>query len=199
LCLYFFSNAPATIVIYSLSLHDALPIYVFMELFDQDQALIEKKLLFCYKGVFQTNIKLKDNMPSGKYYLRFYTNYMNNFSEDLSSTYEIMIVNSSDEGETMMNAVNLSNINITVHPESGVFLEGTPNTVGVKITDCYGKGIPVENVSVLDANNNQMMVFSSNKYGYAKFEITPENIDYRIEATVKGKVFSQNLPKVSSG
>src|SRR5690606_41472574 len=84
LCLYFFSNAPATIVIYSLSLHDALPIYVFMELFDQDQALIEKKLLFCYKGVFQTNIKLKDNMPSGKYYLRFYTNYMNNFSEDLS-------------------------------------------------------------------------------------------------------------------
>jgi hypothetical protein len=172
---------------------------VFMELFDQDQALIEKKLLFCYKGVFQTNIKLKDNMPSGKYYLRFYTNYMNNFSEDLSSTYEIMIVNSSDEGETMMNAVNLSNINITVHPESGVFLEGTPNTVGVKITDCYGKGIPVENVSVLDANNNQMMVFSSNKYGYAKFEITPENIDYRIEATVKGKVFSQNLPKVSSG
>src|SRR5690606_16237803 len=57
---------------------------VFMELFDQDQALIEKKLLFCYKGVFQTNIKLKDNMPSGKYYLRFYTNYMNNFSEDLS-------------------------------------------------------------------------------------------------------------------
>src|SRR5690606_4627685 len=110
---------------------------VFMEFFDQDKALIEKKLLFSYKGTFQTHIELKNNLPSGKYYVRFYTNYMNNFSEDLSSTYEIMIVNSSGLNNVVASSVNLSNVNISVYPESGVFLENATNVVGVKIADCF--------------------------------------------------------------
>ncbi|MFA7444843.1 MAG: hypothetical protein WCY89_02770, partial [Flavobacteriaceae bacterium] len=173
---------------------------VFMELFDQDKALIEKKLLFVYKGVFQANIALKNNMPSGKYYLRFYTNYMNNFSEDLSSTYEITLVNSSEEEEIAVNSVNLSDVTISVYPESGVLLENAANVIGVKITDCFGKGIQVKNGRVLDSQNNQVMLFSTNPYGYAKFEISDtKNIGYKVEAVINGKTFTQNLPETSSG
>jgi hypothetical protein len=173
---------------------------VFMEFFDQDKALIEKKLLFSYKGTFQTHIELKNNMPSGKYYVRFYTNYMNNFSEDLSSTYEIMIVNSSELNDVAASSVNLSNVSISAYPESGVFLENATNVVGVKIADCFGKGLEVKNAKVLDSQNNQVMLFSTNKYGYAKFEISDTKaIGYRIEATINGKVFSQNLPQPTSG
>lgn len=173
---------------------------VFMELFDQDKALIVKKLLFSYQGVFQTNIDLKDNLPSGKYYLRFYTNYMNNFVEDLSSTYEITVVNSSEADVVAVNTVNLSNVTLSVYPESGVFLENAANTVGVKITDCFGKGIEVKNVRVLDRDNNQIMLFSTNKYGYAKFEIpNTQNIDYRIEAEINDTIYKQNLPETTSG
>lgn len=173
---------------------------VFMELFDHDKALIDKKLLFSYKGTFQTHIELKNNMPSGKYYVRFYTNYMNNFSEDLSSTYEIMVVNSSELNDVAASSVNLSNVSISVYPESGVFLENATNVVGVKIADCFGKGLEVKNAKVLDSQNNQVMLFSTNKYGYAKFEISDTKaIGYRIEATINGKVFSQNLPQPTSG
>lgn len=173
---------------------------VFMELFDQDQSLIEKKLLFSYKGIFQTHLDLKNTMPSGKYYVRFYTNYMNNFSEDLSSTYEIMVVNSSELNDVAVSSVNLSNVSISVYPESGVFLENATNVVGVKIADCFGKGLEVKDVKVLDSQNNQVMLFSTNKYGYAKFEIADTKaLGYRIETTINGKVFSQNLPQPTSG
>src|SRR5690606_41836711 len=152
------------------------------------------------KGTIQTHIELKNNMPSGKYYVRFYTNYMNNFSEDLSSTYEIMVVNSSELNDVAASSVNLSNVNISVYPESGVFLENATNVVGVKIADWFGKGLKMKNVKVLDSQNNQVMLFSTNKYGYAKFEISDtKSLAYKVEATINGKVFSQNLPQPTSG
>lgn len=173
---------------------------VFMEMYNSESHLIEKRLLFSDQGTFQTNIRLNEHLSSGKYYFRFYTDYMNNFSEDLSSVFEVSIINPSDSDYSPFSSSDLSALTISAYPESGVFLEGISNTIGVKITDCSGQGVKADNIKVLGSKNEEISSFSTNKYGYGKFVvIDAKNTGYRIEATVNGKTFSETLPKPTSG
>lgn len=171
---------------------------VFVEIFNINNELVLRKLLFANKGIFEHTIVLDQQLHSGKYYFRFYTNYMNNFSEDLSSTYVLTIVNSKEQEVAVTKQVDVSKINITVYPESGVFLSGIRNRMSVKVTDCFGNGLEVKNVKVLDKQQREVVNFYTNSFGYGNFELLSSNQqDYSILLESNGKNFTQKMPEIS--
>ncbi len=55
-----------------------------MALYNDEGTELEKKLFFAQNGVVSGSIDLGTNVEPGSYYLRAYTNWMNNFPEDES-------------------------------------------------------------------------------------------------------------------
>lgn len=171
---------------------------VFVEIFNINNELVVRQLLFANKGVFEHNIELDQKLHSGKYYFRFYTNYMNNFDEDLSSTYVLNILNTKKQEASVNKNIDVSKINISVYPESGVFLADIPNRMSVKITDCYGNGLEIKNAKVIDKQQREVVNFYTNNYGYGNFEILSSNQqDYRISLDINGNNFTQKMPEIS--
>lgn len=171
-------------------------------LYDANGNKIKSLLVFVESSIFEGNIKLSNNLKTGVYYLHVYTNYMNNFSEDESNTFEINIVNPLDN-KTIPNT-NIPNPNTLTtefYPESNVFLEGTSNTVGIKITDCNGNGIIVKGGEIMDPKGVVVTNFSTNELGYGKFDILQtKNQLYKAVFKINDSKIEKTLPlPVSEG
>jgi hypothetical protein len=145
---------------------------VHIVLIDSKGEKVKSYLFYAENSVFEGNIKLDENINTGTYYLHVYTNYMNNFGEDESNAFEIKIINPNDN-ETIQNTAitDYNSITTEFYPESNVFLEGTSNTIGIKITDCNGNGITVKNGEIIDSKGITVTNFSTNDLGYGKFDI----------------------------
>jgi len=169
---------------------------VYITLMDKKGEKLMTKLFYADNSIFEGNIKLDENIKTGIYYLQVYTNYMNNFAEDESSVFEIKIINT--EENTILpdtDIVNLETANIEFFPESNVFLEGTSNTIGVKITDCNGNGIIVKEGEIKDSKGITITNFSTNEFGYGKFDILQtKNELYKAVYTINSVKKEKALP-----
>jgi len=145
---------------------------VHVAMFDEKGTKIKTHLFLAENSSFEGNIKLDESMSTGSYYLQVYTNYMNNFTEDESSVFEIKIINPND-GKTIPNnkIINTNTITTDFFPESSIFLEGTSNTIAVKITDCNGNGLSIKDGEIKDSKGTTVTNFNTNGVGYGKFEI----------------------------
>jgi len=171
---------------------------IFISLIDSSGQKIATQLYYAEGNLFEGRMKLNKTMHSGKYYLQVYTNFMNNFSEDESSVYEISILNLYDKNHNSTPAPGQS-ASINFYPESGVFLEGASNTIGVKISDCLDNGISVQNAGIFDAKGNLVTTFSTDQFGYGKFEIYSVKAEnYKAVATFNGTKIQASLPLPSA-
>jgi len=168
---------------------------VYVSLHDANGKKITTQLYYAEGGIFEGRLKLDPKLPTGHYFLQAYTNFMNNFSEDESSVYEIDILNEAAEDFVPQASINYNSATLSFFPESGVFLEGVPNTIGVEISDCNGQGIAVQDVEIIDSNGNTVTTFSTDIFGYGKFEIhETKSENYTAIFTVKGQRKEQPLP-----
>ena len=171
---------------------------VYVTLIDPSGQKIATQLYFAQNSIFTGRIKLGPKLSSGKYYLQVFTNYMNNFSEDESSIYEITIVNPLENNYVDTKIINYSDITIRFYPESGTFLEGISNTVGVKISDCNDNGISVKNGEIVDSKGNLITNFSTNANGFGRFDILSTNNEvYKAIVEINDTKIEKNLPQPS--
>jgi len=169
---------------------------VYITLIDGKGEKIKTYLFYAENSVFDGSIKLDENTNTGTYYLQVYTNYMNNFMEDESGIFEINIINPTD-GKMLSTAKNhnFTTVNTEFFPESNVFLEGTSNTVGIKITDCNGNGIGVKDGEIKDSQGITITNFTTNELGYGKFDILQtKNELYKAVFLVETKSIEKTLP-----
>lgn len=169
---------------------------VYISLLDGNGEKIKTHLFYAENSVFDGSIKLSENTATGTYYLHVYTNYMNNFMEDESTTYEITIINPADGKKTPnTNSKNFNVVNTEFFPESNVFLEGNANTVGIKITDCNGNGISIKDGEIKDAQGITVTNFTTNELGYGKFDILQtKNELYKAVYNINSKRIEKALP-----
>ena len=171
---------------------------VYVTLLDPNGQKIATQLYYAENSIFSGRIKLNPTLSSGKYYLQVFTNYMNNFSEDESSTYEITIVNPLENNYVDTKVINYNDITIAFHPESGTFLEGISNTIGVKISDCNDNGISVKNAEIVDSKGNLITNFSTNANGFGRFDILYTNNEvYKAILEINDIKIEKNLPQPS--
>jgi hypothetical protein len=171
---------------------------VYIALLDGNGEKIQTQLFFAENSVFDGTINLSSKLATGKYYLQVYTNYMNNFTEDESSIYEITIINPSENNYVDTKIINYKNLEIQFYPESGTFLEGVSNTIAAKIVDCNNNGVLVKNAEIVDSKGYAVTTFSTNQFGYGRFDILYTNNEvYKAILDIKGEKIEKYLPSTS--
>jgi hypothetical protein len=170
---------------------------VQLVIYDEQQKIVQKQLLYANAGTFAGGIHLNDTLKSGLYYFRFYTNWMNNFKEDDSFTQTIEIIDKNEPYYFKSNAPNWKTAKVSFFPEGGTIIDGIINTVGIKITDCNQKGIEVNGITILDSKSNEISHCATNKMGNGLFYFVPKlNEKYTLKINTKEVSLSQPLPNI---
>lgn len=169
---------------------------VQLVIYNEQQEVVQKQLLFTNKGTFAGGIHLNDKFKTGKYYFHFYTNWMRNFKEDDSFTQIIEIINKGESYSLKTNEPNWKSAVITLHPEGGAIIDNMNNTVGISIEDCNKKGIETNGI-ILDSKLNEITRFHTNKMGNGVFYFVPQiNETYTLKTQSDKLTISQTLPKI---
>jgi hypothetical protein len=170
-------------------------INIYGSLIDSEGKILETKLIYGNIGSFTGSFDLGKKFKSGKYYLQFYTNWMNNFIEDESAVYEIAIVNPDMGAGTALAKADSSKIIIDLNPEGGVMLNGTVNNIGVHIADCNNNSLPVSVIDIADASGKVIKKVQINKLGFGKFDL-PANAPagYKAVVTIDNTKHEKPLP-----
>ncbi len=169
---------------------------IYASILNKDGIKISQKLLFCKDGTFSGSFKLNKNYESGNYYIQIYTNWMNNFIEDESFVSKISIVNEKDSNYSDSKNINYSKIQIEFNAESNSFIEGIGQNIGVKITDCNGNPIKVEDAEIFNSKNEPITLFKTNRFGFGKFYLNPKNEKYKAIVSLNNKKIEAFLPNV---
>jgi hypothetical protein len=165
---------------------------IYAVLIDAEGKQLETQLLYGNLGSFSGKFALNENLPSGKYYLQFYTNWMNNFTEDESAVYEVDVTNVN---AGVLQKPDYSKLNIEINPEGGSIINGIVNSIGLRISDCRHSPIPVSVVDILNAKGESIKKVQVNKLGYGRFDIAADNLQgYKVSVTLDGTVHQQAFP-----
>jgi len=170
---------------------------VELVVYDDQQQIIQKQLLFAEFGTFSGGIHLNQKFKSGKYHFHFYTNWMNNFKEDDSFNQTIKIIDKKEGYQPETNEPDWKSAEISLFPESGFIIDDIVNMVGVKIKDCNKKGIEIKDGTVLDSKSNEIAHFHTNKTGNGVFYIkASKNEKYTLKINSYQLKISKPLDKV---
>jgi len=176
----------------------ALSTTLFVELYNSDKKLIDWKTVLLTNGEGSGDFKLKEDLPEQIYFVRAYTPYMTNFSEDFQIVKTIPIYNPSSS-ESLEVSKN-SDWSAKVFPEGGTFLNGMPTKFAVRLSS--DASLP-ENWSgkIIDAQNPNVPIatFTSFDRNVASFKITPA-LGKKYQAIIQdkaGKSQTIDLPPVA--
>lgn len=170
---------------------------VYISLLDAQKKIIGTKLFLSRFGTINGNWDLDKNLNSGTYYIHAFTNFMNNFDENESSIFRLEVLNSK---EFALNEVYdpLENVTIELNPEGGNLIFNCDNKIGVKIKDCKGNGIKINNIKVYDSKDNMVNQFSTNSQGYGAFQLlNTKNETYKISIENNNGKIEKTLPNAS--
>lgn len=166
---------------------------VYISLLDENNLEITNQLFYAANGVVIGQIKINESLPSGKYYIHIYTNYMNNFSENESTLQPLTIINIADK---IIEDTNKNNLEPTVFTsyEGGKLLINSDNTVGVYIEDCYGKGLKVNDIKLKNSKGDIINSFATNSEGYGKFDLLNTKLEfYTLELDYNGTTITKKI------
>ncbi|WP_153393111.1 hypothetical protein [Chryseobacterium vaccae] len=172
---------------------------LFVELYDRNKVLIDKKLVPLFDGQGNGSFTLPESMKEDVYYMRAYTTWMTNFSEGFQLVKEIPVYNPASPEKLELN-IN-SPWTASVYPESGTFINGINTKLAVRI---QSKGaMPSSwNGYVVDTAkpDEKIASFKGFDENVGSFRMTPQSgKTYKLFVEdAKGNQQSINLPAVSS-
>ncbi|MBW8523694.1 hypothetical protein K0U91_13040 [Chryseobacterium chendengshani] len=172
---------------------------LFVELYDISKKLIDKKMVPLIKGEGNGSFLLPTNLKEDAYFIRAYTTWMTNFSENFNYLQPITVYNpeSPQKLKTDTEAV----WSATVYPESGTFIDGIKTKFAVRL---HSKGITPSEWSgfVSDAESPDVPIvkFTGFDQNVGSFSLNPKagkNYRLTVEDTT-GKKVLLNLPPVAT-
>jgi len=148
---------------------------LYVELISPDSKVIQKNMTLLDNGTGFGDFSLADSLPSGKYLIRAYTNWMKNFSDYFIFKKEIELVNpragNAISNDSITGRVNPS-IDFQYFPESGSLVEGVKSRVGFKATKPDNKGHKVYGI-ILSSVGDTCASLESNELGMGSFDFVP--------------------------
>ncbi|KAF2515276.1 hypothetical protein [Flavobacterium foetidum] len=166
-------------------------------IYNEENQIIQKQLLFAQSGVFSGGIHLSEKFKSGKYHFHFYTNWMNNFKEDDSFNQTIEVIDKNTPYAFETNEPNWKTASISLFPEGGIIVNGIINLIGIKITDCNKIGIEIPDGVILDSKSNEITHFRTNQMGNGVFYLRPDlNEKYTLKINNEKLKIEQPLGKI---
>ena len=174
--------------------------YIYAELIHKDTVLSRVKIKRCVEG-FPGRIPLQTDLPSGKYTLRAYTAWMQNFPEIYMFHKEITLINPLDaksDSLTVQAFKNDSLFGIQFLPESGRYIPGDLAVFAFKAVTTDGRGIGVTG-AVFNSRDSIITSFSDTYKGMGKliFHPAPNERYYAVIRSKQGTELKQSLPALS--
>lgn len=164
-----------------------------IDIFNENGEFLDSKTVLISGGKGSLFIPLEPNhFKPGKYFLKASTKYMRNFEEDLSYLQSFTVFGEENEAQDLPN----ENFDLQVLPEGGHLVAGLLNSIGVKLLNENGRGIPFSKAKILDSEEKEVTTFESNDFGMARFNLLPEvNKEYTlILTTASGKEMTKTIP-----
>ncbi|MEH6534802.1 MAG: hypothetical protein V7719_00305 [Psychroserpens sp.] len=146
---------------------------LYCTLSDLDGNVIKQKLVHIKDGVASNVFYLDENLLSGSFMFKAYTNWMFNFEEQNHFQQVFNVLDADKESEIESKTTD-NQLDIQVLGEGGHFIYNTLNTAGVIVKNKFGKGLPNATAEVIDDNELVINTFKLNPFGIAKIILTPE-------------------------
>lgn len=174
------------------------PTTLFVELYDHQKNLVDKRTVFLNKGEGEGSFNLTNALKEDIYYIRAYTGWMANFPEEFNYIKAVPIYNLTSEQKLILD----KNTRWTagVFPEGGTFVSNIPTKVAIRI---YSQGVPPVAWSgyIIDSEkpNEKLTSFKALDQNVGSFSITPKagKIYKAVVEDDKGQKQIITLPKVS--
>lgn len=151
---------------------------VYVELFNQDNNVINVKKILLKQGECVSDLILPRKLETGYYYIRAYTNYMKNFGPGIFFYKRIKIVNPFHRIKYQDNVdVAHDKMKLDISAESGKIVYGVENKIAFHSANLN------DSIHVLLYKNDSVVTKVNTKNGFGIFSFTPMiNNRYRIEA-----------------
>lgn len=166
---------------------------VFASMIDAKGKVIDTQLLYCNLGTFSGYFDLNKKIASGTYYLQFYTNWMNNFSEDESYVKKIVIINEDENPANILGRKNKADVKISIAAESGVYLRDVPNTFGLSLSQCDGSPAIVKTADIF-VKGKKFTTVQFNRDGNGKLTLPAGTYPDKAVVTVNDDKYEQEFP-----
>ena len=162
----------------------------YVECWNSEDSLIARKTIELTNGQGNGDFLLEEELPGGNYRIRAYSQWMRNSDRAFLQYIKVM-----DGTETQNSTVLPSGKpDIQFLPESGTFLAGCENQVGIKALGPNGLGIPVKGI-IKDARGTELAKFATQHRGMGVVSLSPQKGDnYVAECIWKEDTFLYELP-----
>ncbi|MGI4872222.1 MAG: hypothetical protein ACRYFX_13730 [Janthinobacterium lividum] len=169
----------------------------YVEVLDPQQQPVLQVKLALRQATSQGSLVLPATLPTGRYTVRAYTNWMQNFGAEFYFHAPITIVNTRVPLGAAATPL-ATTYDAQFFPEGGYLVQGLGSKVGFKLTDAAGRGVAAEG-TVLDATGATVARFSPLRFGLGSFSFTPTKAGAAYRAVLKfanGRQLTQALPVV---
>ena len=145
-----------------------------VELISPSLEIISDRVIRIDGGLGNGDIKLPEDLSSGVYRLRAYTNYMRNFSDQVFFNKEIKIIRSAASIKDLPgNEENgTDSPDLSFYPEGGSLVDNVASIVAFKAVDAEGKGCNVTG-EVYSSEGEMVTEFISTHLGMGTFVLKP--------------------------
>ncbi|MGI4833027.1 MAG: hypothetical protein ACRYFK_06145 [Janthinobacterium lividum] len=154
----------------------------YVELLDAARRPVLQAKLALRQATGQGTLALPAELPSGRYVLRAYTNWMKNAGPDYYFQAPISIVNTWQPAAPPTASAAPPALDLQFFPEGGQLVAGVPGRLGFKATNALGRGVAVAG-TVADERGTVVASFQSLRAGMGSLEFTPA-LGQRYTATV---------------
>jgi hypothetical protein len=146
-----------------------------VELISPDSEITLSSIIRMESGLGHGDFQLPENIKSGRYLLRAYTNYMRNFGEQLFFSKEIVVINSLEPHDSISHKTEniKNNTEISFFPEGGSLVDNVSSIVAFKAVDAIGKGCDV-NGEIYSSAGELVTAFRSTHLGMGSFLLKPD-------------------------
>lgn len=169
-----------------------------VELISSTSKIIQSRILRIEAGIGNGDFHLTDSLPSGRYRIRAYTNYMRNFDDLFFFTREIVIINLIDGGNELNDSIKYieNKIYISFFPEGGSLIDNVTSIIAFKAVNSIGKGCDVTG-ELFSSKGDLITTFKSSHLGMGYFNLKPVSglNYYAVIKSHDGMEYRAEIPK----
>ncbi|MBC8054277.1 MAG: carboxypeptidase-like regulatory domain-containing protein [Sphingobacteriaceae bacterium] len=189
---------------------------LFVELIAPNDSIVSRQVTKLVAGTGKGDFKLDDNLKTGNYRMRAYTNWMRNYGYDFVFEKRLTILGERIEGNSKYSVTNPDQKNVAVaispvsaeavkniesfytmsfFPEGGSLVEGLLTRIAFKVESPGGGAIAKG--KIVNSKGDSITGFISNSGGMGTFMLSPDaGTAYTAYGVLSdGTRFKSNLPK----
>lgn len=147
---------------------------LYVDLISPEGNIIRHKRLKIEDAYADGEFEIPEDLTTGRYRLRAYTNWMKNYDAEYFFDKPLNIYNSKQVLEqNYYPAIENKDFNVTFFPEGGNLVYDIPSQVAFKAVDDQGESIEIQG-KIVDESGNQVAEFETRHDGMGSFFIIPQ-------------------------